>query len=127
MLIPWDDVQGELGLWLWSDKARSLSQTMAPGAKRVGSVAFLQSAKGERKNGENKVFPIQVSRQELLLFLGAVIVIGTYESIVSYDYPSTEKRKLSHFRVNGLAGHFPAKVPTQDRNRRGRYLPHPGP
>ena len=38
-------------------------------------------------DGENRVFPIQVSRQELLLFLGAVIVIGTYENIVSYDYP----------------------------------------
>ena len=32
-------------------------------------------------DGENRVFPIQVSRQELLLFLGAVIVIGTYKNM----------------------------------------------
>ena len=35
---------------------------------------------GGVNDGENKVFPIQVSRQELLLFLGAVIVIGTYKN-----------------------------------------------
>ena len=35
---------------------------------------------GSVNDGENKVFPIQVSRQELLLFLGAVIVIGTYKN-----------------------------------------------
>jgi len=40
-------------------------------------------------DGENKVFPIQVSRQELLLFLGAVIFIGTYKNIVLYECPST--------------------------------------
>jgi hypothetical protein len=67
-------------------------------------------------DGENRVFPIQVSRQELLLFLGAVIVIGTYVSIVSYDYPSTEKRKLLHFLVDGIARTFPAKGPTQYGN-----------
>jgi hypothetical protein len=31
---------------------------------------------GELNNGENKVFPIQVSHQELLLFLCVVIVIA---------------------------------------------------
>ena len=66
--------------------------------------------------GKTEVFPIQVSRQELLLFLGAVIVIGTYVNIVSYDYPSTEKRKLLHFLVDGIAGTFPAKGPTQYGN-----------
>ena len=35
---------------------------------------------GGVNEGENKVFPIQVSRQELLLFLSAVIVIDTYKN-----------------------------------------------
>jgi hypothetical protein len=34
----------------------------------------------EMNDGENSVFPIQVSHWELLLFLGAVIFIGIYQS-----------------------------------------------
>jgi len=40
---------------------------------------------GEVNDGENKVSPIQVSRQELLLFLGVVIFISYYKNIVLYE------------------------------------------
>ena len=46
---------------------------------------------GENVNdGENRVFPIQVSRQELLLCLGAVIFIGTDKNIF-YIRAQTDK------------------------------------
>jgi hypothetical protein len=56
--------------------------------------SLLQEGRGfsgaKMNDGENRVFPIQVSRQELLLFLGAVIFIGTYKNIF-YMYAQTVK------------------------------------
>ena len=77
----------------------------------------MQCQPGRRVNdGENKVFPIQVSRQELLLFLGAVIVIGTYKNIVLYECPSAYKRKLLHLWAIVVINHCLVTVPTQNRN-----------
>jgi len=78
--------------------------------------AGLTLAGWEVNDGENKVFPIQVSRQELLLFLGAVIVIGTYKNIVLYECPSAYKRKLLHLWAIVVINHCLVTVPTQNRN-----------
>src|SRR5210317_680731 len=89
--------------------------------------AGLTLAGWEVNDGENKVFPIQVSRQELLLFLGAVIFIATYKNIF-YMRAQTVKS------VNNIR--FQAQC-SPDANRRvlthkywklrGSKLPHPGP
>ena len=63
----------EIGSWTAAESNTDVGETsrrprVTKGARNVN-------------DGENGVFPIQVSRSELLLFLGAVIVIGTYENI----------------------------------------------
>ena len=96
-----------------SAKAQILAQKWSVRPWRPGLPCQL----GRRVNdGENKVFPIQVSRQELLLFLGAVIVIGTYKNIVLYECPSAYKCKFLHLWAIVVISHCLVTFPTQNRN-----------
>jgi hypothetical protein len=78
-------------------------------------------------DGENSVFPIQVSLQELLLFLGAVIFIGLYKTTVLYLCPNA---KCVNCYISGQldAGNAPAIKPYPKMEIEGEdQLPHPGP
>jgi hypothetical protein len=78
-------------------------------------------------DGENKVFPIQVSRQELLLFLGAIIFIATYKNI--FYMPANTVKSVNNIRFQAQWSpdanwRFPyPKI----WKLRGSKLPHPGP
>ena len=78
MLIPGNDVQADKGLWQYLDRREVYHRCY--GARSARTM-------GERNNGENKVFPIQVSRQELLLFLCVVIVIVLTRTSGTFPYP----------------------------------------
>jgi hypothetical protein len=71
-------------------------------------------------DGENRVFPIQVSRQELLLFLGAVIVIDTYKNIVLYECPNAYSVNCLHLWAKMSAGNCAGKGPTQKWKLKGK-------
>jgi len=62
-------------------------------------------------DGENRVFPIQVSHQELLLFLSAVIFIGIYKNIVLYDRP--DKYNVNFY----IFGHHFTSLGTNGRQK----------
>jgi len=70
-------------------------------------------------DGENKVFPIQVSRQELLLFLGAVIVIGTYKNTF---YINAQTVNSVNFTVLGISQRQAQTgvIPTLKRKLKGK-------
>jgi len=51
------------------------------------------SSGGEVNDGENKVFPIQVSRQELFLFLSRCYFYGMYKSTNVQEFP---RLKMPH-------------------------------
>ena len=86
VLISGNDVQTSMCLWRFGTGANLITEVMESPATAGACAEF---GVDEMNDGENKVFPIQVSRQELLLFLGAVIFIGTYKNIVLYECPST--------------------------------------
>jgi hypothetical protein len=70
-------------------------------------------------DGENKVFPIQVSRQELLLFLSAVIVIGTYKNTF---YINAQTVNSVNFTVLGISQRQAQTgvIPTLKRKLKGK-------
>ena len=71
-----------------------------------------QGHKGERKNGENKVFPIQVSRQELFLFLGCCYF---YKLQSKHSFIWMPKIICTNYHIfSGL---------NDDRTRSGQTLP----
>jgi len=74
---------------------------------------------GSVNDGENKVFPIQVSRQELLLFLGAVIVIGTYKNTF-YMNAQTVNNVNFTFLGNSYRQTQTGVGPTQKRKLKGK-------
>ena len=69
-------------------------------------------------DGENKVFPIQVSRQELLLFLGAVIVIGTYKNIFRFNAQTGKSVNSLRFQAQ-LTPDANWRVPSRNTGNRG--------
>ena len=78
-------------------------------------------------DGENRVFPIQVSRQELLLFLGAVIFIGTYKNIFYISAQTLNRVNNLRFQAQ-LSPDANWRFPYPKRWKlRGSKLPHPGP
>ena len=81
--------------------------------------AGLTLAGWEVNDGENKVFPIQVSRQELLLFLGAVIVIGTYKNTF---YINAQTVNSVNFTVLGISQRQAQTgvIPTLKRKLKGK-------
>ena len=74
---------------------------------------------GGVNDGENKVFPIQVSRQELLLFLSAVIVIGTYKNTF---YINAQTVNSVNFTVLGISQRQAQTgvIPTLKRKLKGK-------
>ena len=99
-------------------------------AAKSNTVAWVVPRGREGRNvndGENRVFPIQVSRQELLLFLGAVIFIGTYKNIFYISAQTINRVNNLRFQAQ-FSPDANWRFPYPKRWKlRGSKLPHPGP